>query len=701
MTGKRDAGPKGTKDEKAATYVDAISDGSTTTVSVADSAVPYGRDASNALPSASQYLYRAALPEFIDDVREEKLTKLLEERFRASYRSAPSDAETGSWTRSLAALSAVLDRPAFRSPEVFIELRMPLSGRRCDVLLTGTNLSRAPSAVVIELKQWETARPCALPEQVSIGERARQHPSVQARDYVAFLQYYHSAFTTGSPKIELSGCAYLHNMTDEKSVAHLRDTSVFGEVPKDYPLFAANDRDAFATWLEARLCHGDGRAASERIATGLPMPSTKLLDVVAQAVEGTFEWRLLDEQRSVFSAIRASVESARQRADQKTVIIVRGGPGTGKSVLAIQLLGHGARQGWRVVHSTGSQAFQTNLQGKTLSFSTPLMKRLFASKTKKALPVAELFCTFADVGRVSTANAFDLVVADEAHRVWDFRRIKFPNGTVRPQSTVPLVREMIRATRVSAFFLDDNQAVRAGEVGSSRSIRAMAVEEGADIIEFDLNTQFRCGGSESYIRWVDAQLGFRPLAEADLEWRDYDGYDFRLVSSVETMDAMLRAHRAANNRCRIVAGYCWKWSPPVNGKPPKDLTDRRFGAWSGAWIEKTGQSQKPLDNQYFRWANEDSYYEQVGSIYSVQGFEFDYVGVIWPEDLVWRGDRWVAQLEKNKDKVFKRDVRSSGIDAVEMLRNVYRVLLTRGMKGTYVFVLDEETRERVKRALGK
>ncbi|MBL8681618.1 MAG: DUF2075 domain-containing protein [Myxococcales bacterium] len=625
------------------------------------------------------------------------MVALLEERFRASYRSAPSESELTAWKLSLAALGGVLDTPEFLASEVFVELRMPLSGRRCDVLLTGTDLAKHPSAVVVELKQWETARPSQLPEQVAIGARSSQHPCVQVRDYVAFLKYYHSAFTEGTPTIELGGCAYLHNMTDRKSIEHLRDTSVFGDVPKDYPLFTANDRSELVEWLAARLCHGDGAAVGERIANGVPMPSTKLLDVVARAVEGTFEWRLLDEQRSVFSAIRARVDAARANPEAKTVVIVRGGPGTGKSVLAIQLLGHGAKNGWRVVHSTGSQAFQTNLQGKTQLFSTELLKRTFAAKTKKSLPVERLFCTFADVGRVTTRNALDLVVADEAHRVWDFRRIKYPNGKVLPLSTVPLVREMIRATRVSAFFLDDNQAVRAEEIGRSQTIREMAIAEGAEVIEFDLNTQFRCGGSESYIHWVDALMGFR--TDSDLAWREYDGYDFRVVRDMTAMDKALRAHRLAQNRCRIVAGYCWRWNTPVNGRPPKDITDKRFGEWSGAWIEKTGQGTKPLDNQYYRWANDDEYYEQVGSIYSVQGFEFDYVGVIWGEDLVRRNGQWMAQLQKNKDKVFKRDVRVAAANAAEMLRNVYRVLLTRGMKGTYVYVLDDETREWVETAM--
>jgi hypothetical protein len=371
-------------------------------------------------------------------------------------------------------------------------------------------------------------------------------------------------------------------------------------------------------------------------------------------------------------------------------------------VLALQLLAHGASKHWRVVHATGSQAFQTNLRGKTLAFAADLHKRLQGVRFKKELPVQEIFCTFAEVAKAgaTTGEVLDLVVADEAHRLWDFRRLKYPNGKIRRLSETPMIEEVIRASRVTAFFLDDNQAVRAGEIGQSSVVREAARRLGVRLVEMELDLQFRCGGSESYVRWVDALLGFR--GQADLSWRDQGAYALGVEPDMKRMDQRLRALRNQGYRCRIVAGYCWPWSKPLGkgaGKLVHDVKDKSFGEWSAPWIEKTGQEREPLENQYYRWANEDAYYEQVGSIYSVQGFEFDYVGVIWGEDLVWRQDRWVANLTKNKDKTFKRDLRASGEDPVVKLRNVYRVLLTRGMRGTHLFVVDEETRAHIQTLL--
>ncbi|WP_163989495.1 DUF2075 domain-containing protein [Pyxidicoccus caerfyrddinensis] len=421
--------------------------------------------------------------------------------------------------------------------------------------------------------------------------------------------------------------------------------------------------------------------------------------MVVQTIHGEFEWRLLDVQRQAYLRIVTAVEEGRANGT-RTVVLVKGGPGTGKSVLALQLLAHGASKHWRVVHATGSQAFQTNLQGKTLAFSADLHKRLQGVRFKKELPVDQLFCTFSDVAKAGSreADVLDLVVADEAHRLWDFRRLKYPNGKIRHLSETPMIEEVIRASRVTAFFLDDNQAVRAGEIGHSLVVRDAAKRLGVRLVELELDLQFRCGGSESYVRWVDALMGFRP--HADLAWKDSGAYSLGVEQDMARMDQRLRARRNQGYRCRLVAGYCWPWSEPLGpDRLVHDVKDERFGRWSAPWIEKTGQGRKPLENQYYRWANEDRYYEQVGSIYSVQGFEFDYVGVVWGEDLVWRTDRWVANVTKNKDRTFKRDLRQSGEDPVTKLRNIYRVLLTRGMRGTQVFFLDAETRAHVEALL--
>ncbi|NVB42842.1 DUF2075 domain-containing protein [Pseudenhygromyxa sp. WMMC2535] len=656
----------------------------------------------------ARYLYFAPLHDFLTAVDDQTLVPTLRDRLLELSDRPPSAAEVESWRRSLPALAEVLADPVFATGEIFVELFMPLNGRRCDALITG-HTSAGPSAIVIELKQWSFVTSSHLSDHVFAGGRNVLHPSVQVRDYVETLRHYHSAFT--SPEIgvgnksgqlapiALHGASFLHELDPRSDKAELRDEQRYATSPRDYPLFFARERRLFAKWLAQRLVPGPGKPAADRIQRGHPLPSPKLLDTLVECIKGQSDWRLLDEQKTAYFSIRHAVQLARDGGEQR-VVIVRGGPGTGKSVLAIQLLADAARQQWAVAHATGSKAFQVVLQGRTQAFALDMAKRIHGVRTKKALPLGDLFTTFADLAKLGARDPqrLDLAICDEAHRLWKHRRMKYPNGKVEWLSEVSMIDEVLAASRVSVFFLDDNQSVRAGEIGNSSLIIERAAALGIPHELHELDAQFRCAGSTSYIHWVDGLLDFR--AGLDHEWQSDGVYQARIWDEMRAMDDHLRALASQGRRCRLLAGYCWRWSKLDGlGQQPHDLLDARFGGWSGAWIHKTGQHRKPTENQYFKWALDDDAYEQVGSIYAVQGFEFDDIGVIWGEDLVWRGDRWVAQLEYSKDNDFKKQLRKSALDPVEKLRNVYRVLLTRGMRSTHLFVLDDETREHLRACL--
>lgn len=649
----------------------------------------------------ARYLYFAPLTDFLVAVETRALVPELKQRMFELGDRPPSEAEIESWTTSLPALAEVLADPVFATGEIFVELFMPLNGRRCDALLTGHG-PEGPAAVIVELKQWSFVTTSHLSEHVFAGGRNVLHPSVQVRDYVETMRHFHSAFTepdAARAPIQLSGVAFLHALEPRGDKAQLRDSSRYGPLFHDFPIFYARERRLFGRWLAERLVPGPGRAVAERIRDGRPLPSPKLLDLVVACIKDAKDWRLLDEQKTAYFAIRHAVQIAKD-SDEKRVFVVRGGPGTGKSVLAIQLLADAARQRWACAHATGSKAFQTVLQGRTQEFALDLIKQIHGVRTKKALPVKELFTTFAEVAKLGSRapDRLDLAICDEAHRLWEFRRKKYPNGKVEWLSEVSMIDEVIAASRVTVFFLDDHQSVRAGEIGRSSLILDRAKALGLAYEVHDLDAQFRCAGSTSYIHWVDGLLDFR--AGLDLEWQADRVYTARIWDQMPAMDAHLRRQAELGHRCRLVAGYCWRWSKLDGlGQQPHDLVDRRFAGWTGAWIHKTGKDLAPLDHQYYKWATDDDAYEQVGSIYSVQGFEFDHIGVIWGEDLVWRRDRWVAQIDRNKDGAFKKELRNSGGDAVAKLRNVYRVLLTRGMQSTHLFILDDETREHVRACL--
>jgi DUF2075 family protein len=637
------------------------------------------------------HLYSATVADFI--AQSSEIAEILQDSFLSNFGFSPNPKEFTSWSNSLPVLAKVIDQPKFHTAHIFLEFKMPLASSRCDVIIVGKDKTEKPHAVVIELKQWQIVQPSAHRDQVSINSNNHNHPSAQVRGYCNFLKYYYKAFTEYG--IQISGCAFLHNMTDKRSINLIQEASVYGTLSREYPVYFAKDEEAFVSYLGGKVGFGGDVMAVSDITSAEVAPSTKLLDVVDQAIQGKFEWQLLDSQLAVFNTIVSKVEQAKL-SGKKFVIIVRGAPGSGKSVLAIQLLAYAARQHWRIAHATGSKAFMTVLQAKTADTADRLLRETYKVTKKRDLPVEKMFSTFKNIADVGTTkeNDFDLVVGDESHRLWDFRRDK-RKGNLQ-LSTTPMVEEITRASLVTAFFIDDNQSVRAYEIGRSSYIEESADKLGIAYEVIDLDIQFRCAGSESYIDWLNYVFGYGDLRS--LAWQEFDDYEFKIVTSMKEMQARLDELREEGNRCRMLAGFCWKWSlPNANDTLVYDIIDHRFGTWSAPWIEKGDQYAKPKDSRYFKWATDDDYYSQVGSIYSVQGFEFDYIGVIFGEDLLWRKDNWQGDIKKSKDHVFKRELK--GADVTEQLRNIYRVLLTRGMKGTFVFFLDDETRKRFEEAM--
>lgn len=643
------------------------------------------------------HLFDAPVDEFCQRAKTQTFADELANKFLAIYGYSTSPVEVLSWQNSLKALADVIDTPTLAKAHIFLELKMPISSERCDVILVGIGADKQPHAEVIELKQWQVVAPSARMDSVLSNNRDALHPSAQVRGYCQYLKYYHKAFTEGG--VGIGGCCYLHNMADRKSGILLKDPEAYGVLPTEYPIFVESDSAALLAYLHKKVGHGISQTAVAKIARGDYAPSTKLLDVVDLAIQDRFEWKLLGNQLAVFNAVVSMVREAKE-SGKRFVLIVRGGPGTGKSVLAIQLLAYAARQHWRVAHAVGSKAFVTVLQGKTRAFADAYLKRIYNAKYKTQLPVKELFSTFkniADIG-AKKSNEFDLVVGDEAHRLWDFRRKKYRNYSEQ-LSDVPMIREVVHASHVTVLFLDDNQSVRADEIGSVAYIEEQMLRLGQEYELIDLNAQFRCAGSESYIQWVDHALGFTD--KTSLAWKEFEGYRFEIVSSMPEMQAKLDVYQAQSYKCRFVAGFCWPWSVPrPNGTLVHDVKDARFSDWSAPWIEKTDQNTpNPLDHRYYKWATDESYYSQVGSIYSVQGFEFDYIGLIFGDDLVWRQGSWIGDLNKNRDKGFKQGLRTGNANPTEQIRNIYRVLLTRGIQGTYVFFLDKETRKRFEKLL--
>ncbi|MEJ7647717.1 MAG: DUF2075 domain-containing protein [Nakamurella sp.] len=584
--------------------------------------------------------------------------------------SRPSQSEIKSWRNSIPLLLADLQSAGLGQVEVLLEHRLPLTSKRADVVLAGVHpATGAPSYVVVELKQWSQATPFEDSlELVSIPgiPRPRQHPVSQVEAYCEYLLDFTAALHDQPDPI--AGVAYLHNAGQDVELAlGERGQSDQGR------MFSGASRGAFLQFLLTRLDpDASGAAVADQFVNSAVAPSRQLLTVVADELAHREQFVLLDEQAVAYQTVLHTVEKARA-ADRKAVVIVTGGPGSGKSVIALSVMGALADKGRTVVHATGSRSF------------TVTLRKVAGTNAKRAGSLFKYFNSFMTAER----NSLDVLILDEAHRIRETsanRWTKAAHRTGRLQ-----VDELMAAARVPVFLLDQHQVVRPGELGTPDDIRAHAATLGLEVHEIALDAQFRCGGSDSYVRWVSDLLelgGGTPHA-----WQPDGQFQLDVVDSVDELERRLSAYRSQGFGARMTAGYCWPWSDPRADKSL--VADVTIGSWSKPWNLK-GERGFPDAPPASLWAFEPAGFGQVGCVYTAQGFEYDWNGVIIGPDLVWRADRWVARREYNKDPDFRSRKTVSDADFDRLVRNVYKVLLTRGMIGTLVYSTDEETRRHLR-----
>ncbi len=606
-------------------------------------------------------LYRAAVAQFRAQMLDGSLVPRLVEQYRHRLARSPAPAEIRSWERSLHTLSADLVQAGLDDVEVLVEYQLPLTSQRADVVLCGVHpRTRQPSYVVVELKQWSSASLledsvdlCVVPAYGG----ARLHPGEQVRRYCGHLGDFLA--TLADLDDPLAGVAYLHNATD------LEVEDLF-RLPEDEQgrLFTGQRRAEFLDYLKGRLAPASGAEAADRLLGSAVRPSRQLLALAADEVQRREMFRLQDQQQTAYRLVLRALERARRGVTKQAIVVV-GGPGSGKSVIALSLLGELSRQGRTVLHATGSSAFTQTLR-KVAGQRAPRVKAMF-----------RYFNQFGEL----EPNELDVLLCDEAHRIRETSANRYTRASSR--TGTPQVDELLQVARVPVFLLDEHQMVRPGELGSLREIKVAAARLGIDVECVELDGQYRCGGSRAYETWVLRLLGLEP--GGPVIWEGDEHFAVQLAESAEHMEAVLRRHQEAGYSARISAGYCWPWGDArADGSLPEDVV---VGDWRRPWNNKKDTSVGGAPGRPF-WSSDPAGFGQVGCVYTAQGFEYDWSGVIMGPDLVWRGDRWVAQPGKSFDTQVKR---ASLPEFDRAVRNTYKVLLTRGMLGSVVYSTDPET----------
>jgi hypothetical protein len=596
---------------------------------------------------------------------ERQLAGIIADYLRATTGRSPSESERKSWRRSLPVLAHDLMDAGLGNVEMLIEYQLPLTSKRADVVLAGVDRRTGGDAyVVVELKQWSQAELYEDSERLVVVEgmhRELEHPLLQVQGYCDYISDFVASLRGNDTAVR--GVAYLHNAID----LDVEDLFEFTTTERTR-LFTKSRRGAFLEYLRDQFTPDEGAGAADRLLTSASRPSKQLMKLAASEIKDREQFNLLDEQRLAYEIVMHVVAKAR-RSDAKEVVVITGGPGSGKSVIALSLLGELNRQGYSALHATGSRSF-TQTMRRHVGRGSPRVKDLF-----------KYFNSFMDAQR----NDIEVLICDEAHRIRETSANRYTSAAQRTGRSQ--IDELIAAARVPVFLLDEHQVVKPGEVGTVEAIKSNASSLGFRVHHVQLDDQFRCGGSRKYERWVLRLLGLETGGPEP--WTGDDHFEVTLADSPWEMENILRGKLAEGYSARVSAGYCWPWSDP--GRDGRLVSDVRIGDWAMPWNVKGDRAVGTAPPSAL-WATMKGGFDQVGCVYTAQGFEYDWSGVIVGPDLIARQGRTVTVREANKDPEFKkRSVTDLQYD--RNIRNIYKVLLTRGMAGTVIFAVDLQTRE--------
>lgn len=615
-------------------------------------------------------LYSGSTKDFVQDTILNEITDRLRESFEVYYGHKPNVSEQNAWSNSFQYLKNIIESSKLYDNMIVLEFELPYSNRRIDAMLFGKGENNSDNVVLIELKQWSKVEDTDIENMVYTyvggANRLEPHPSIQVEGYHLNLQDFVSVFE--EPNTDLYSCVYCHNYSKEREKVLFLDK--FKEILKEHPLFAKEDVINFGKYLKDKIGSGQGLEIFNRFSNSAIRPSKKLIEHTKKMVNGQQVFNLIDEQLSANYAIIDRAKKASQ-LKRKCVIIVKGGPGTGKSVIALNALAELLSKGLTVYHATGSRAFTSTLK-KVVGTRVGNFFKYFNSFTG------------------AKENDIDVLICDEAHRIRNTSNSRYTRRENRTDT--PQIEELIKISKVSIFFIDDYQVVRPTEIGSSDMIIETAKKYGAEIIDFELKTQFRCNGSDSYLNWIDNTLGINYGTKKLLD-KD-DKMEFKIFNNPQELyDEINKKNEEKPNSARMVAGYCWPWS---NTNPDGTLNeDVVIGDFKMTWEAKDdSRVLAPGVVKASLWAYDPRAINQMGSIYTIQGFEFEYVGVIFAEDLIYNKaeNKWIGDRTKTCDPALKgRSI--SEEQFTKYVKNIYRVLLSRGMKGCYIYFMNKDTEE--------
>ena len=615
-------------------------------------------------------IYRSTAAEFRNVCFTTSISEVIQESFKLATHRRVGQSEINAWSSSLQHVAIALnDKSIPDDAGVAVEYTIPQSSKRMDFIISGYGDDQKPALVIMELKQWSSSTETSKDGIIlarrggAMGETEGTHPSYQAWSYAALLKGFNEAVY--SSEMGLRPCAYLHNHPPNSAI----DSLFYKDHIELAPLFLKGDgeRERLRRFIAQHVKYGDLGRVIEQVEGGRIRPSKALADSLSKMLKGNQEFVLIDDQKVVFESVCSAASSASETS--KKAIIVEGGPGTGKSVVAINLLVELTKRG---------------MIGKYVS-KNAAPRAVYRSSLTGTLRQTEISNLFSGSGAFieTEPNVFSVLLVDEAHRLNEKSGLYGNLGENQ-------IKELIRAAKCTVFFIDENQRITLSDIGRVAEICKWADDLGASVSTYELASQFRCNGSDGYVAWLDNVLGIHETANDSL---DTASYDFRVFDSPTELHELIKERNQKNNKARVVAGYCWDWASK------KDPSAFDIVLEGGRYQRRWNLSQ---DGSL--WIVAPNSVEEVGCIHTCQGLEVEYIGVIIGPDLIVRN----GEVQTHYTKRVRADRRKSlsGIEQLyrtapnealvavdEIIKNTYRTLMTRGMKGCYVYSSDFETRE--------
>ena len=601
-------------------------------------------------------IYSGTSVDFQRDVNQNQIANKIEANFIAKIGYSESPNEKRAWRNSMNFMNnAIRNANIPDDCGVLIEYMIPNTSNRVDFILTGEDEKHHQNYVLIELKQWDKAETTDIPQLVRtyVGGAFRNvnHPSYQAESYDLMMK----SMNEGIYGNNIGGypCAYLHNYEQQQPEPLLDER--YKDLVRQAPVYFQDDYGKLEETFRKNVGKGKGMEILYEIANGKIRPSKKLVECIDSLYQGNDDFVLIDEQNVAYQTILKETEDL----NGKSTIIVKGGPGTGKSVISFKLLKAMIDRRLNAKFIAPNEAFRDTMKTK-----------LIKDKIEKKKVTDQLFSGSSTLYGVPS-NYFDVIITDEAHRLKGKGAYMYHGQNQ--------IQDIIHASVCSIFFIDDTQQVRPADIGSVEEIRRVAAEEHSRVTEMELKAQFRCAGAEGFINWISDVLQMEQTGNYD-GW-DSEAFDFLLIDDPNTLFSLIKAKNTGSSTARLTAGYAWPWD---KSDKHANIDDVKIPEYNFAM---------PWNEDYKRttYAIKPDSINQVGCIHTVQGLEFDYVGVIIGNDLKYNPETRKVYADKRNyyDIAGKKGLKGDEERLTKYIKNIYKVLLSRGMKGCYVFCCDK------------